>query len=212
MDLRIKIEEIAEMESRFRVHFVNSLSGFKSANLVGTIDGEGRENLSMISSCFHLGADPALMGFIVRPHSVPRHTLENILETEYFSINHVNKDIIKSSHQTSARYDKEESEFFHCNLTPVYEEDFKAPFVKESKVKIGLRKDEVLKLKNNTELVIGKIELVILPESCLKKDGFIDIEKSETICVSGLDSYHGTSKIFRLSYAKKGKELVELKD
>ena len=212
MDLKIKCDEILEMESRYRIHFINSLSGFKSANLVGTVDKKGRENLSIISSCFHLGADPALMGFIVRPHSAPRHTLENILETESFSINHVNRDIIKSAHQTSARYDKEESEFLHCNLTPTYEKNFQAPFVKESKVKIGLKKEEVIKLKNNTELVIGKIELVILPEYCLKEDGFIDIEKSETICVSGLDSYHGTQKVCRLSYAKKDKALEELKN
>ena len=70
----------------------------------------------------------------------------------------------------------------------------------------------MIKLKNKTELVIGTVELVILPESSLTKDGFVDIEKSETICVSGLDSYHDTSKIFRLSYAKKGKNLDELID
>ena len=212
MNLKIESKEITEMESRYRAHFINSLSGFKSANLIGTVDKKGCENLSIVSSCFHLGADPALMGFISRPHSVSRHTLENILETEYYSINHVNKDIIKNSHQTSARYDKEESEFIHCKLNSVYEENFKAPFVEESKIKMGLRKEEVIKLKNNTELVIGRIELVIIPENCLKKDGFIDIEKSESICVSGLDSYHFTNKVVRLSYAKKNKALEEIID
>ncbi len=212
MNLKIESREIIEMESRYRVHFINSLSGFKSANLVATVDKKGRENLSIVSSCFHLGADPALIGFVSRPHSVPRHTLENILETEYYSINHVNKDIIKNAHQTSARYEKEESEFLHCKLTSTYEKNFKAPFVEESKIKIGLKKEEVIRLKNNTELVIGKIELVIIPQNCLKKDGFIDIEKSESICVSGLDSYHFTNKVARLSYAKKNKDLEELVD
>ena len=212
MNLKIESREIIEMESRYRVHFINSLSGFKSANLVATVDKKGRENLSIVSSCFHLGADPALIGFISRPHSVSRHTLENILETECYSINHVNKDIIKNAHQTSARYEKEESEFLHCKLTSAYEKNFKAPFVEESKIKIGLKKEEVIRLKNNTELVIGKIELVIIPQNCLKKDGFIDIEKSESICVSGLDSYHFTNKVARLSYAKKNKDLEELVD
>ena len=210
MTLKIESDKILEMEERYRARFINSLSGFKSANLVGTVDKKGRENLSIISSCFHLGADPALMGFIVRPHTVPRHTLENILETEYFTINHVHRDIVKNAHQTSARYDKEESEFTHCKLTPSYDEKFKAPFVLESKIKIGLKKEEVIKLKNGTELVIGKIELVILPESGLQKDGFIDIENSGTVCISGLDSYHNTEKVFRLSYAKKNRDLEEL--
>ena len=57
--------------------------------------------------------------------------------------------------------------------------------------------------------MVGKIELVILPEDCLMEDGFIDIEKSETVCVSGLDSYHTTNKVFRLSYAKE-RELEEI--
>ena len=212
MDLKIESKKIEEMDARYRVQFINSLSGFKSANLIGTVDEKGRENLSIISSCFHLGADPALMGFIVRPHKVPRHTLENILETGYFTINHVHKSIVKDAHQTSARYDKEESEFLHCKLASCYEGGFKAPFVADSKIKIGLKKEDVILLKNGTELVIGKVELVILPEDCLKKDGFVDIEKSETICVSGLDSYHDTKKIFRLSYAKKDMALKELSD
>jgi hypothetical protein len=36
-------------------------------------------------------------------------------------------------------------------------------------------------------------------------DGFIDLENAGTITVSGLDSYHSTKKIERLSYAKKDK-------
>ena len=95
MTFKIENEKILKMENRYRARFINSLSGFKSANLVGTVDQNKFENLSIISSCFHLGSDPALMGFIVRPHTVPRHTLENIVETDYFSINHINKDIIK---------------------------------------------------------------------------------------------------------------------
>ena len=60
MNLKIESREIIEMESRYRAHFINSLSGFKSANLVATVDKKGLENLSIVSSCFHLGADPAL--------------------------------------------------------------------------------------------------------------------------------------------------------
>ena len=38
-------------------------------------------------------------------------------------------------------------------------------------------------------------------------DGFIDLEKAETITCIGLDSYHTTRKIARLSYAKVDKEI-----
>ena len=35
-------------------------------------------------------------------------------------------------------------------------------------------------------------------------DGYVDIEKAGTIAISGLDNYHDTKSIARLSYAKPG--------
>jgi hypothetical protein len=58
--------------------------------------------------------------------------------------------------------------------------------------------------------VIGKVVEVILPESCLLSDGAIDIEMAETIAISGLDSYHATNKIARLSYAKPDITSIEI--
>ena len=132
-------QSLNELEQRYRAHLINSLSGFKSANLLGTVDKNGQENLSIVSSVFHLGANPALLGMIIRPHSVPRHSFENLLETGFYTLNHVNEDIVTQAHQTSARYEKEQSEFIETGLTAEYLNDFKAPFVKESKIKMGLK-------------------------------------------------------------------------
>ena len=55
--------EIQSLNQRYRAQLINSLSGFKSANLIGTQDGEGKSNLAIISSVVHLGANPALVGF-----------------------------------------------------------------------------------------------------------------------------------------------------
>jgi hypothetical protein len=63
---------------------------------------------------------------------------------------------------------------------------------------------------NGTTLVIGKIIKIIAPESCIQNDGFIDLEEAGSITCSGLDSYHQTNKIGRLSYAKVDKEIKEL--
>jgi hypothetical protein len=41
-------------------------------------------------------------------------------------------------------------------------------------------------------------------------DGFIDLEKANTITCSGLDSYHKTIQLDRLSYAKPDKPLTSL--
>ena len=203
--------DITSMETRKRAAFMNSLSGFKSASLIGTIDNQNNTNLAIFSSVIHLGSNPALVGFINRPDTVDRHTFENILATNCFTINHINKSIYKQAHQTSARYPKDVSEFTATGLTPEFQNNFKAPFVKESHIKYGLEFVEKHDLKiNGTILVIGKVIDVMLPEYCLLSDGSIDIEKAETIAISGLDSYHVTNKIAKLSYAKTDKMPIEI--
>ncbi len=190
-------------EQRKRARFINSLSGFKSANLIGTKDIKGQTNLSILSSAFHLGASPALIGLIFRPDISPRHTLDNIRQTKLCTLNHVNDEIIEHAHQTSARYPKEISEFNSCKLTEEYLHNHFAPFVEESKIKMSLRLVREIPIEENgTHLLIMSIEGVYLPKECLYEDGFVDIELAQTICVSGLDCYHDTKKICRLSYAK----------
>lgn len=206
-------DSILQMETRVRAAFMNSLSGFKSASLIGTIDAKGYSNLAVFSSVIHIGSNPALIGFINRPDSTSRHTLENILETQCFTINHINQHIYQQAHQTSARYPKTISEFEATGLTEEYGTLFKAPYVKESTIKYGLSFAEKHDLRiNGTILIIGKVEEIFIPEGCLLTHGAIDIEKAETIAISGLDSYHKTQKIARLSYAKPEKQVEEIGD
>ena len=204
-------ENILEFEKLYRTNLFNSLSGFKSANLIGTISKEGKTNLAIFSSVIHVGANPPLMGLLMRPVSVERHTYHNIKETGFFTINQIHKDIFKQAHQTSARYDKDVSEFDACGLTPEFTEIVKAPYVKESKIKIGLKFLEEHEIKSNgTIFIVGEIIEVIFPDEVIAKTGYVDIEKAETIVISGLDSYHETKRIARLSYAKPGIEPKEL--
>ena len=196
-------DDISKMEKRKRAAFVNSLSGFKSASLIGTVDVEKNANLAIFSSIVHIGSDPALIGFISRPDVSNRHTLDNILETQCFTINHINSTIYRSAHQTSARYPKHISEFEATGLTPEFHPSLLAPYVKESHIKYGLLFAEKHDLKiNGTILVIGKVIQVIVPDHCLLPDGAIDIEGAETIAIAGLDSYHSTKRLSRLTYAK----------
>lgn len=209
--MKLLKEDILSFEKLYRVALVNSLSGFKSANLVGTISKEGKTNLAIFSSVIHVGANPPLMGFLMRPVSVERHTYTNIKETNCFTINHINKEIFKLAHQTSARYEKDISEFDACGLTSEHTETFKAPYVKESKIKTGCCFVEEHQIKSNdTIFIVGEILEVIMPDDVLMKDGYVDIEKAGTIAISGLDGYHGTKRLSRLSYAKPGIEPKEI--
>jgi flavin reductase (DIM6/NTAB) family NADH-FMN oxidoreductase RutF len=202
----ISSADILQMETRSRAAFMNSLSGFKSASLIGTIDDQGNTNLAIFSSVIHLGSNPALIGFINRPDSTSRHTLENIMKTNCFTVNHINKAIYKQAHQTSARYPKDVSEFDATGLSTEFSNSLQAPYVKESRVKYGVEFAEKHELKiNGTILIIGKVIEVIIPENCLMVNGGINLEQAETITISGLDSYHSTEQIARLTYAKPDK-------
>ena len=121
--------ELLEMEQRYRANFINSLTGFKSLVLVGTAAINGQKNLAIFNSIVHLGAHPPLIGMVIRPDSVDRHTLQNILETGYYTINHVQEEMMEKAHQTSARYPKTISEFDAVGLEDEVINDFPAPFV-----------------------------------------------------------------------------------
>lgn len=196
-------------EKQFRTNFINSLSGFKSVNLIGTVSQEGITNVAIFSQVFHIGANPALMGILVRPDTVRRHTLENIEMSGYFTLNHIRPSFYKEAHQTSARY--QVSEFEACGLTPLFSSLHPAPYVAEAYIKIGLALAETHHLAiNGTILVIGKVIETFVPVDCIMPDGYIDIEKAESVTCSSLDSYHTTQRLSRLSYAKPDKELEEI--
>ena len=196
-------QDITSMEQRFRAHFINSLSGYKSANVIGTRNAAGQQNACIVSSVLHLGADPALLAFINRPHTVERHTLENIIETGYYTINQVAADHYQQAHHTSARFDREISEFDAAGLAPE-QTDFFAPYVAASPIKYGMRLVERTTLEvNKTVLVIGEVEEIYIGDtSWVANDGKIDINAANTVCVSGLDEYHTTQSLGRLPYAK----------
>ena len=127
--------DIQAMERIERLNLINSLSGIKPANLIGTVSKAGKPNLAIFSSVIHLGSDPALLGFVMRPQrEVRRHTYENIMDIGYYTINHVQQAFIQKAHYTSAKFEKGVSEFEKCKLREEYLYDFPAPFVRESKL------------------------------------------------------------------------------
>jgi flavin reductase (DIM6/NTAB) family NADH-FMN oxidoreductase RutF len=194
--------DIAAMDDRYRVFFVNALSGFKSANLVGTTNGRGHDNLAMFSSVVHLGSNPPLLGMVSRPHSVRRDTLENIRSTGYYTVNHVHADFFEAAHQASARYDAEVSEFEAVGLTARHG-NHPAPYVAESPLQIGLAHRQTIDLDiNGTCLVIGEVVEVHLEDTALAQDGSIDLGRLGSLAVAGLDGYYAPTPLARLSYAK----------
>ncbi|PNW29100.1 flavin reductase family protein [Formosa algae] len=188
-------DDIKQLDRVTRLKIINAVTGIKPANLIGTKNNEGQTNLAIFSSVVHLGSDPALIGFIARPQTEDvGHTIRNIQDTTYYTINHIHPEFIKNAHYTSAKFESEISEFERCKLTAEYIDDFKAPFVKESHFKIGLRFKEAIDIKvNGTTLVIGEIEHLSIPDQALVNDD-IDLEKTNSVGISGLNSYYTLQK------------------
>ena len=203
MNITLSNAQIMDMEQRKRAQLINSISGFRSVALIGTIDTQGQTNLAIFNSIVHLGSNPPLLGFIMRPDSVERHTLTNIMDTGFYTINHIHQKMYEQAHQTSARYPKTMSEFDATKLTPLFKEVFIAPFVAESYIQLGMEfKDRIPISINQTSMIIGEIKWIHFPDHCLSEDGFLDIEKAGSITSTGQDSYHTTQLLQRLEYAK----------
>lgn len=204
-------KELKNLEKEYRRNLINCLSGFKSCNLVGTSNLEGDTNLAIFNSVMHIGANPGYMGLVVRPNTVPRHTYTNIKETQYFTINSVQKDFFGKAHQTSANYPANLSEFEEVGLTPQYSENHTAPYVMESAIKIGLELTEELPVKsNNTIILIGKVIELLLPSSIVTSDGFVNLTKAKIVSGIGLDGYCEPNLLARLAYARPGTEIKNL--
>jgi flavin reductase (DIM6/NTAB) family NADH-FMN oxidoreductase RutF len=200
---RIDRPEIEKMNRIDRLNLVNSCTGYKSANLIATISTDGQTNVAVFSSVTHLGSDPALISFILRPTTVPRHTYQNIKAYGYFSINHITAAHIEDAHHTSAAYPAEISEFDETNLQAVYHNDCPVPFVKGSPVKLLCKYvNEYLIEENGCIMVIGSIEAIFYEEELLSSDNWLQLDKGEVVAINGLDGYALPTLVERLPYAR----------
>jgi flavin reductase (DIM6/NTAB) family NADH-FMN oxidoreductase RutF len=193
-------------ERFYRANFINSLTGFKSASLIGTINAQGVPNLGMFSSIVHIGSDPALIGYINRPLAAAPHTLANIKSNGFYTVNHIHPSFVDKAHQTSAKYSDEVNEFTEVGLTEEYLNGINVPFVKESPIKYLLSLREIVPITlNDTFLVIGQLEQVLIdPALQPTSDGFLHLDQAGSICSNGLDAYYHTELIDRYDYAKPG--------
>jgi flavin reductase (DIM6/NTAB) family NADH-FMN oxidoreductase RutF len=204
--ISIDKDKIQSFEKQFRTQLINSLPGLKPLVLVGTTHASGVANLALFNSVVHIGADPPLLGLIVRPDSVPRHTLINIQRELRYSLNVVHERIVAQAHQCSARLGEEMSEFDDAGLTLQYNDGFPSvPFVSESMIQIAMHCQEIIKItSNNTLMVIGCIENIWLPENALQKDGTVDHFTLNSAVCQGLDTYGTGTFQAKLPYAKPG--------
>lgn len=195
--------EFAEWDRRYRGHFINTLSGFKPVSLVGTWNANGTANLAVFSNIVHVGADPALIGMVSRPIAAGGHTMINIENTRWFTVNHIHPGMMERAHQCSARYEAGMSELDAAGFTLFEDKCVHAPFVNESNIRLGIELHQIIPVDiNQTFFIVGHVRSVWMDENILNDDGFIDLVEAKSLCSSGLDSYHTVAAGIRFPYAK----------
>ena len=210
--IHLKRQDFEALDHVYRINLINSCSGFKSANLLGTKSNAGAPNVAVFSSVTHLGSKPPLLGVIFRPVSdVPRNTYENIRETGQFTVNHIDIPIIEDAHHTSAKYAKEVSEFGMTNLKEEYKNEWHAPFVKNAPIQMALTYcEEYLIKSNNCIQLIGEIKDLYIREDLLEADGFINLSRGNVVAINGLDGYNVPKLKTRIKYQRPKKDLKKI--
>lgn len=196
-------DDVMTWERVPRLTLFNALSGYKSAVLVGTANAQGHTNLAIFNQVVHIGANPPYLALVMRPTTVPRHTYDYLKETGFWTINHVHPEFVQAAHQTSASYPDSVSEFDACGFTPEYRPGIPAPFVAESRVRLGLAYEEEYLIKaSGVLLIVGKVLELRLPDDAVAADGFINLESLELVASGGLDAYYEGRMLVRLPYAR----------
>ena len=203
MMLQLTKKQLIELDRIQRMHLINSCTGVKSANLIGTINDKGQTNLAIFNSVSHLGSNPPMITFLLRPKTVERHTYENIISQKSFTINQVSIEHIQQAHQTSAKYPSDVSEFEACGFTADFQEGIIAPFVKESKIQVACEYVNEYHIKeHDCHLIVGEIQLIRFEEGIQHDDGWLDAAKANSAGCIGLDGYVSLNLKDRYAYAR----------
>jgi len=189
-------KNIANMKRVERLKMINSICGIRGVHLIGTKSPGNITNLAIFSSVTHLGSNPSLLGFVSRPsEKVKRDTIANIMSTNYYTINSIHEGILDKAHKTSGKYLSSISEFDKCGFNHQYINNFYAPFIESSSIKIGMKFLQSIPIKhNNTCFVIGEIELI----KCQYE--ILDENFKDGVGVIGLNSYYKSRKIKDIEY------------
>ena len=194
---------IEDFSHLYKINLMNSITGYKPANLIATKSNDSISNVAVFSSIVHYGSNPPILGFVLRPTTVVRNTYNNIKKTGVYTINAINEAIIEDAHHTSAKYPKDISEFDKTNLTEEYKNNFYAPFVKESPLKMGMKFIEEYHIKvNGTILILGEVLDLYFKDKMISEDGFLNLSKEKVAAINGLDTYMIAEKFKRLSYQR----------
>lgn len=178
-----------------------------------TIDTNGNVNLSPFSFFNLFSSNPPIVIFSparrVRDNTT-KHTLQNVLEIPEVVINIVDYDMVQQTSLASCEFAKGTNEFEKAGFTMQAATMVKPPMVKESKIKLECRVNEVKPLGTEGgagNLVIAEVLVMHIDESILNAEGKIDQTKINHVARLGGDWYCKVDESNLFTVAKPNTQL-----
>ena len=160
-----------------------------------TIDKEGNVNLSPFSFFNLFSTNPPIVIFApnrrVRDNTT-KHTLQNVLEHPECVINIVDYAMVQQTSLASCEFPKGMDEFIKAGFTKEKATLVQPPMVKEAKIKLECKINEVKSLGEEGgagQLVIAEVLCMHVDDSILGDDGKIDQRKLNLVARLGGDWY-----------------------
>lgn len=188
----IDLSKISTLEKQ---QWLNNAIAPRPICFASTIDKEGNVNLSPFSFFNVFSSNPPVIIFSPARRSrdnTTKHTLENVLEVPECVINMVDYAMVQQVSLSSCEFPKGVDEFVKAGFTKELATMVKPPMVKEAKIKLECRVNEVKSLGEEGgagQLVIAEILCMHIDESILGTDGKIDQRKLHLVARLGGDWY-----------------------
>ena len=161
-----------------------------------TIDRDGNVNLSPFSFFNLFSSNPPIVIFSpsrrVRDNTT-KHTLQNVIEVQEVVINICDYDMVQQVSLSSCEFEKGIDEFIKAGFTKEVATMVKPPMVKEAKIKLECKVNEIKSLGEEGgagQLVIAEVLCMHVLDSILNDEGtMIDQTKFNHIARLGGDWY-----------------------
>jgi flavin reductase (DIM6/NTAB) family NADH-FMN oxidoreductase RutF len=188
----IDLSKISTFEKQ---HWLQHAIAPRPICFASTIDRDGNPNLSPFSFFNLFSTNPPIVIFApnrrVRDNTT-KHTLQNVMEVAECVINIVDYDMVQQTSLSSCEFPKGVDEFIKAGFTKEAATMVKPPMVKEAKIKLECKVNEIKSLGEEGgagQLVIAEILCMHVDESILGDDGKIDQRKLNLVARLGGDWY-----------------------
>lgn len=189
------IFDLKNLTTPERQYYLQHVIAPRPICFASTIDKEGNVNLSPFSFFNIFSSNPPIVVFSparrVRDNTT-KHTLQNLLEVPEVVINIVTYDMVQQTSLASCEFPKGVSEFIKAGFTPIPATLVRPPMVKESKINLECKVQEVKPLGTEGgagNLVICEVLRMHIDDSLLDNNKKIDQRKISHVARLGGDWY-----------------------